>query len=546
MDLRAAFAAILDRPSARYAQGNALADALARGAPELAPLTAKYDEACAAALLALLSSGCPPRRQLHHLATVQVRLRHGIRDGGEIISDQLLTDLSADALLLLLLSETINSDLVLERLLTRIRAHMLGIVATGQALGPLRRLAVALALQCCANEFVFASTPGEEAAAGTLVDALEASLRGRPSDDTDLTVACAMYRSLASLPHADLLATRCRWNEDLPLGTLLVQRSIDEPRQERILRDTLEGFGSVASDSSRVREQYEESPTPRWRRLVVPRRSIADHIHRLGGGAHRPERRLEILVPGCGTGRHPIRLALANPDAHVLALDFSRASLAYAVRMKQFLKVENVSFLHGDLFDLPTLGRTFDHVDCVGVLQTLEQPETAWPLLSGLLRPAGTLRVNVYGTLSRLPVAALRARLQAERLTPTAETVREVRQRLIRQPEFAHLLARLSRSLDFYTTSESRDLLFHVREHQFTVAEIEASVARTHLRLINVHLPAAVKARARQISPECRVPVMSFDDWHRIEKAFTATLAPFDFWLQAPDRAQTMSADRVR
>ena len=80
----------------------------------------------------------------------------------------------------------------------------------------------------------------------------------------------------------------------------------------------------------------------------------------------------------------------------------------------------------------------------------------------------------------------------------------------------------------------------------FTVAEIEASVARTHLRLINVHLPAAVKARARQISPECRVPVMSFDDWHRIEKAFTATLAPFDFWLQAPDRAQTMSADRVR
>ena len=41
---------------------------------------------------------------------------------------------------------------------------------------------------------------------------------------------------------------------------------------------------------------------------------------------------VDILIAGCGTGLHSIDSALRFPRAHILAIDLSRASLAYARR----------------------------------------------------------------------------------------------------------------------------------------------------------------------------------------------------------------------
>jgi len=69
------------------------------------------------------------------------------------------------------------------------------------------------------------------------------------------------------------------------------------------------------------------------------------------------EEKFQILVPGCGTGQHPLSIAAGNPDAILLAIDLSKSSLAYGRRMADCLKLHNVTFLHGDFLEIPKLER---------------------------------------------------------------------------------------------------------------------------------------------------------------------------------------------
>jgi len=69
------------------------------------------------------------------------------------------------------------------------------------------------------------------------------------------------------------------------------------------------------------------------------------------------EEKFQILVPGCGTGQHPLSIAAGNPDAILLAIDLSKSSLAYGGRMADCLKLHNVTFLHGDFLEIPKLER---------------------------------------------------------------------------------------------------------------------------------------------------------------------------------------------
>ena len=68
----------------------------------------------------------------------------------------------------------------------------------------------------------------------------------------------------------------------------------------------------------------------------------------------------KVLVPGCGTGYHPLILARRHPEADVLAVDLSRTSLAYAIRKQEELKITNVRFCQADLLCLGELSDRFE------------------------------------------------------------------------------------------------------------------------------------------------------------------------------------------
>jgi len=76
-----------------------------------------------------------------------------------------------------------------------------------------------------------------------------------------------------------------------------------------------------------------------------------------------------ILEAGCGTGRFCCLLARDFPDSQVIGMDISPNSLKIANRLKEYLHVQNVSFIMGNLFQMPYSDNYFDVVFNEGVIE---------------------------------------------------------------------------------------------------------------------------------------------------------------------------------
>ena len=115
----------------------------------------------------------------------------------------------------------------------------------------------------------------------------------------------------------------------------------------------------------------------------------------------RDPKEIDVLIAGCGTGKHIFDVAVQNPKARVLAIDISVASLAYAKRKVREERLVNIEFAQADILELGAIGRVFDHIEAVGVLHHLADPKTGWRVLLSLLRPGGTMHVGLYSQLAR-------------------------------------------------------------------------------------------------------------------------------------------------
>ena len=93
-------------------------------------------------------------------------------------------------------------------------------------------------------------------------------------------------------------------------------------------------------------------------------------------------------------------------------------------------------------------------------------------------------------------------------------------------------LASIVRFNDFFSTSECRDLLFHVQEHHLTVAQIRAFLAAHNLTFIGFELDAASVAAYRQRFPENR-PMTDLERWQAFESERPDTFSGmYQFWIE--------------
>ena len=100
-----------------------------------------------------------------------------------------------------------------------------------------------------------------------------------------------------------------------------------------------------------------------------------------------------VLESGCGVGAQTAALAANSPGAHFISCDIEPASLAQAREMARQNSFQNVTFINGDIFSLPFLPNTFDHVFVCFVLEHLENPQAALEKLGRVLKPGGTITV---------------------------------------------------------------------------------------------------------------------------------------------------------
>ncbi len=377
----------------------------------------------------------------------------------------------------------------LEVFLTQIRSALLQL-ATANALDPqpvddeLVIFFGALAQQCFINEYVFAQSDEEAQQAKQLRDSLSKTISAG-SEISPLTLAAVgAYFPLYLLSGAEALLSH-DWPATL---TDLVRQQVREPLEEFCDCSTIPVLTPIDDPVSlQVMQQYEENPYPRWTvnpitTVAAERKTVVTSV----GGA--PE---EILVIGCGTGRHVFQIVGKFPEARVLAIDISLPSLAYARRKSREAGLRNVEYAQADILKLGTLGRTFDRIEAVGVLHHLADPKLGWRILLSLLRPSGEMRIGLYSESARRAIVEARSLIAERGYRATVENIRKCRQEIFRGDADGRW-KRLTTSADFYSMSGCRDLLFNVMEHKFTIPEIVQFLDEQELLFLGFDLDSQV------------------------------------------------------
>jgi SAM-dependent methyltransferase len=125
------------------------------------------------------------------------------------------------------------------------------------------------------------------------------------------------------------------------------------------------------------------------RRLQDQAGTLADLLH--AGTAYAPGS--TVLEAGCGVGAQTITLAQRSPGALFTSIDVSAASVSEAQRKAEAAGIANVRFQQADIFALPFRRESFDHVFVCFVLEHLADPAGALAILTGVLKPGGTMTV---------------------------------------------------------------------------------------------------------------------------------------------------------
>jgi SAM-dependent methyltransferase len=434
-----------------------------------------------------------------------------------------------DPMLLCMLQSVPARAIEFEFVLTSLRAALIAGAGNAQD-DRVLAFSCALAKQCFINEYVFATTPEEDAQLDRLKAMLTAAIASGETIAPMQLAAIAMYHPLHTLPDANALLAR-EWPAALDA---VVTQQLREPLEELALRPTIARLTPIDDDvSQRVRQQYEENPYPRWVKAaggVKPMALDAALRAKFPTAAFTLLEKtdsIDILVAGCGTGLG-VQVAQIYTGARVLAVDLSLSSLSYAKRTTPPALADRVDYVQADILKLGAIGRDFDLIDCQGVLHHMRDPFEGWRVLLSLLRPGGIMHLGLYSEIARRDVVAARAFIAERGYAATPEDIRRCRDDLLK----AHM-ASVSRFSDFFSTSECRDLLFHVQESRTTIPAIKAFIDGHGLKFIGFDFQEAEAQQFRAMFADAGWSMSDLGKWDAVEAKYPNIFGNmYQFWVQ--------------
>src|SRR5271166_5501411 len=156
-----------------------------------------------------------------------------------------------------------------------------------------------------------------------------------------------------------------------------------------------------ADRADAVRAFYDSHPYPPPISDLSPRHDRYRDPHRRRGQSlllwplEKPRSKRKILVAGCGTSQ-AAKYPLAEPDAHVTAIDISETSLRHSRGLQEKHGLRNLNLHRLQIESAGELGDTFDQIVCTGVLHHLADPDVGLRSLRDVLVPDGAIHVMVY------------------------------------------------------------------------------------------------------------------------------------------------------
>ena len=443
----------------------------------------------------------------------------------------IILDLANLPLLLKLMQSCPITDLEFETLFKKIRSTILLNISNIEHDSDTLKFQIAIASQCFINEYLFDVTDEEAKALKILEDLIEENIKkGQQVSAAELAVL-ASYKALNEYSFCQLL----NFPDELKH---ILQTQIVEPKMEKQLKSKIAVLREITGNvSSKVREQYEENPYPRWLSLAVPHISkpistiLKNKKLKITDLSVNEIKNPKILIAGCGTGQHAIETATRFKDCEVLAVDLSLSSLAYARRKTEELGLTNIEYMQADILDLGSLDRQFDIVESAGVLHHMEDPMAGWKVLTDCLKPGGFMKIGLYSELARKNIVQMRHEIQKLSIDSGDAAMKLFRQYVVNSEEEHH--KQIVLNPDFYCLSGLRDLLFHVQEHRFTISEIKDSLAQLDLDFCGFEFRSDKKADKFKSQNLTQNAIYDLDKWNVFEKENTTIFfGMYQFWCQ--------------
>lgn len=373
----------------------------------------------------------------------------------------------------------------IEELNRDLRTYFLSL--NNDALGdPEIHLMVSLAMQSHNNEYVYYYSATEEEALNHLEPLSTLSISDLQQSQF-LLLKALLYKPLNKILSQGQLqaitnAPRAPWKPEILalINHLATHESFE-------ISDKIHQFKEITNTTScAVREQYEINPYPRWLSLDYHTpTSYKMAIERALSGYQACDslnkQSLEILIAGCGTGRHAIQVARYFRSVKVTAVDISLHSLNYAVGMAEEYELDNIEFIQADILELGSLNKTFDVIECSGVLHHMQDPLQGARVLQSLLNKQGIMKLALYSERARAEVVGCRNVIQDTFDTIDDKAIRDFRKELLTHPQD---FKQITDSTDFYSMSGCRDLLFHVKEHRYTPAQLAEFIDKLDMQFL--------------------------------------------------------------
>ena len=443
---------------------------------------------------------------------------------------EIIKDLSKLPLLLKLMSVCPISDIHLEKLLEKIRTKLLMSINASVHTFEELKFQSALALQCHINEYIYKQSDDEKKALTNLEYLVKKALKNKKKPSPQIILCLASYKSLNDYEWSNLLKST---NEIKDVFTM----QIEEPCQEASLIKKIPLLENITNKiSKKVKEQYEVNPYPRWVNLKLrlkpaPISKIISEIQiKIFDNKIKDVKAPEILIAGCGTGQHSIGTATRFKDSKVLAVDLSLSSLGYAKRKTEELGVQNIDYMQADILDLPKLDKQFDIIESAGVIHHMDDPLKAWCILKDCLRSGGLMKIGLYSELARKHIVEMRKEISRAGQISNDLDMKSYRNMLMISDKNHHKL--ILNSNDLYSMSTLKDLLFHVKEHRFTINQIQKSLSDLKMKFCGFEADTMTVSNFK-LTNFGEDDLYDLNKWEEYEQKNQRTfLGMYQFWCQ--------------
>ncbi|MDA7576441.1 tetratricopeptide repeat protein [Candidatus Pelagibacter sp.] len=454
-------------------------------------------------------------------------------NSNSLLSNKILQRLLKEELFYLLLQKCLISDIFLEKLLTKIRYDILYVLINSNKYNLKEdfNFIISLAEHCWLNEYVYIQSEKEINEISKLTRRIEDN---NEIEELQISIL-GCYQPLNS--SKKIIDKLMNYKSSNLLFNDLISMQIIEPLKEIELVKSIKSLDKIKdSISIKVRDQYEKNPYPRWR--ITQKYLPANYFTYLNSdiGPNNVDyndkfNNPKVLIAGCGTGDHAISTTRYK-NSNILAVDLSLNSLAYAKRKTEELGYKNIEYMHADILQLNKLNKKFDIIESSGTLHHMKDPLVGLQILLNLLKPHGYLKLALYSEKAREHVVATREFIKNKNYKNTNEDIKIFRQHIINK-EVDPLIKKIILSRDFYSTSNVRDLLFHIQEHRFTIPQISKILKDFNLEFLGfIFQNQFIKKDYFKYFPEDEKNT-ALDNWHEYEKKNPGTFrGMYQFWVR--------------